>query len=102
MLIEIPYFDGCPNHETLLERLPSLLRQEGLYDHVALRNIASAAGAEEQCFLGSPMLRVNGVEVEPGAAEREDYGLKCRLYAAEGRLRGAVPDALIRAALSKR
>jgi len=26
-------------------------------------------------FLGSPSIRVNGLDIEPGADERQDYGL---------------------------
>jgi hypothetical protein len=36
--------------------------------------------AEEERFLGSPSVRVEGVDIEPGAGERTDFGLKCRLY----------------------
>ena len=32
------------------------------------------------------------VDIEPGAGERTDYGLKCRLYPTEEGLRGAPPD----------
>lgn len=28
----------------------------------------------------SPTIRVNGHDMEPGADERTDFGMKCRLY----------------------
>lgn len=31
-------------------------------------------------FLGSPSLRVNGRDVEPGADERETFVFACRVY----------------------
>jgi len=31
-------------------------------------------------FLGSPSIRFNGRDIEPGADERQDYGLGWRLY----------------------
>jgi hypothetical protein len=54
-------------------------------------------------LLGSPTVRVNGVDVEPGAEERRDFAFCCRIYRSDG---GAseqpaerwVRDALIEAA----
>ena len=54
------------------------------------RRVESAA--ERERFLGSPTLRVDGVDIDPGAGERTDYGLKCRLYPTNQGLRGAPPD----------
>ena len=50
------------------------------------------AAAHEQRFLGSPSLRIDGADVEPGAGDREDCGLKCRLFASADRLVGIPPD----------
>src|SRR5215211_6363254 len=99
MRVEVLYFDGCPSHEALLRRLPDLMEAAGVEAPVALRHIASAAEAERERFLGSPTLRVDGRDVDPTATERTDYGLKCRLYAHEEGLRGAIPDGLVEAAL---
>ena len=52
----------------------------------------SDAAAQSERFLGSPTLRVNGVDVDPGAGARTDYGFKCRLYPTGKGLRGAPPD----------
>ena len=52
----------------------------------------SDAAAERERFLGSPTLRVDGVDIDPGVDDRSDYGLKCRLYPTEHGLRGAPPD----------
>ncbi len=35
-------------------------------------------------FLGSPTIRVDGVDIEPGADERTDYAMSCRLYGRSG------------------
>jgi alkylmercury lyase len=98
--VEVLYFDGCPGHEALLERLRELMAGAGVDEPVELAHIASAEEARRERFLGSPTLRIDGRDVEPAAAEREDYGLKCRLYATAGGLTGAIPDELITAALS--
>ena len=76
--LEVLYFDGCQSHEELLPVLRELAREHGLA--LTERRIKSTTDAERARFLGSPSVRVNGVDIEPGAAERSDFGLKCRLY----------------------
>jgi hypothetical protein len=83
MTLEVLYFDGCPGHERLLPSLRALAEEHGV--QLRMRSIASVEDAERQSFLGSPSVRVNGLDVEPGAHERRDFGLKCRLYRAAGR-----------------
>jgi hypothetical protein len=90
--IEILYFDGCPNHEPLLEHLPRLLEREGIDAEIVLRNVPDDEHAQRERFLGSPTMRVDGRDVDPGAAERSDYGLKCRIYQTPTGLTGLPPD----------
>ena len=92
MKVELLYFDGCPSREAFLPRLYELLAQAGVDAPVQQRRVESDATAQSDRFLGSPTLRVDGVDVEPGAWDRTDYGLKCRLYPSEDGLRGAPPD----------
>jgi hypothetical protein len=92
MKIELLYFNGCTSHEAFLPRLHELLAQAQVEVPVEQRRVESAAAADSERFLGSPTLRVDGVDIDPGAGERTDYGLKCRLYPTEQGLRGAPPD----------
>jgi hypothetical protein len=99
--VELLYFDGCPSHGALLPRLRELLVEADLDVPVQQRRIESDADAERQRFLGSPTLRVDGDDVDPGAARRSDYGLKCRLYPTDDGLRRAPPDAWVLGALAR-
>jgi hypothetical protein len=92
MTIELLYFDGCPSHEAFLPRLHELLAQADVDVPVQQRRVESDAAAQTERFLGSPTLRVDGVDIDPDAGQRSDYGLKCRLYPTEEGLRGAPPD----------
>jgi hypothetical protein len=100
--IELLYLDGCPSYEALVPRLGELLREAGLCANIELRRIETSADAESQRFLGSPTLRVDAIDVEPGAGEREDFGLKCRLYRSNGGLSAVPPEDWIRSALAGR
>jgi hypothetical protein len=79
MKIELLYFDGCPSHEAFLPRLGALIAHAGIVDaEVRERRVESDAGAQRERFLGSPTLRVDGRDVDPGAGERTDFGMRCR------------------------
>lgn len=95
MRLELLYFDGCPSHEAFLPRLHDLLARAGVEAPVEQRRVASDADAQRERFLGSPTLRIDGVDVDPGARDRTDYGLRCRLYPTDDGLRGAPRDAWV-------
>ena len=97
--IELLYFDGCPNHEPVAARLPELLARAGVDASIELRRVESDEDAQRWRFLGSPTLRIGGRDVEPGADEREDFGLKCRLFRTPEGLSGVPLDEWILAAL---
>ena len=101
MTLELLYFDGCPNHEALLPHLEQLLSGAEVRAEIRLRRIADETTARHERFLGSPTIRVDGRDVEPGAEERDDFGLKCRLYLTPAGLRGAPPDEWIIDALTR-
>jgi hypothetical protein len=90
--IEVLYFNGCPNHEALLPRLRELLEQAQVASAVELVEVPDDAAAQSWRFLGSPTLRVDGRDVEPGAELRTDFGLKCRLYRTEDGFAGVPLD----------
>jgi hypothetical protein len=95
--IELLYFDGCPSHEQLLPTVEQLADQNRA--ELQLRRVETPEAAESQRFLGSPTVRVNGRDVDPTAAQRTDFGLKCRLYRFDDRASPLPPEDWIRAAL---
>lgn len=84
MRVELLYFDGCPSYERLLPRLRELVAEVAPETAIELRKVESVEDGERERFLGSPTVRVDGVDVDPGAGGREDFGLKCRLYRWDG------------------
>ena len=101
MTIELLYFDGCPGHEALAARLHALLAQAGVDAPVLERRVESDQAARQERFLGSPTVRIDGVDVEPGATHRVDYGLTCRLYSTPDGLRGTPADEWVLGALAR-
>jgi hypothetical protein len=78
--VELLYIHDCPHYEVMLGHLRELLRSIGAHDRIQLRSISDERAARRERFLGSPTVRVDGQDVEPGASERRDFGMTCRLY----------------------
>jgi hypothetical protein len=98
VIVEILYFEGCPSHGQLLPRVQRLAERAGA--DVRQRRIETPEEAEHQRFLGSPTIRVNGRDIDPGANDRTDHGVKCRLYHLQALGRSPTPpDRWIQAAL---
>jgi hypothetical protein len=94
MKIEVLYFEDCPNHLPTLERIRHVLRGEGCDAEIGEVLVQDADAAHKLRFLGSPTVRVSGIDIEPAAKERKDFGLMCRRYA-----NGVPSDELIRNAV---
>lgn len=100
MKVELLYFDGCPSYEALLPRVRKQLAALHAEVELELRRVETEEAAVAEQFLGSPTLRVNGRDIEPGAAARIDFGLKCRLYRVDGDLSPTPDDAWLEEALA--
>ena len=100
-LVELLYFDGCPNYTDYLPRLRALLAASGIPGDVTLRRVDSEEAAVAQRFLGSPTVRVNGQDVEPDANTHNEYGLQCRLYRTAEGWAGHPADEWVRDALAR-
>ena len=82
--VDVLFFEGCPNHEPTVELARSVVAELDLEAEVHEVPVESAEDAEARRFLGSPSVRVNGRDIEPGAEERSSYALSCRMYGNSG------------------
>lgn len=98
-LIEVLAFDGCPNTEPTIALVHRLINEMQLDVEVRRVEVPDAETAAAQRFLGSPSIRVNGRDVEPGADARLDYAFSCRVYRTEDGLKGAPDERWLRDAL---
>ena len=80
MRIDLLYFEGCPNYRAAQHDLEQTLLEENIPCHIQLIAVNTDEEAQRVQFSGSPTIRVNGSDLFP-AAERQDWGLGCRMYA---------------------
>ena len=105
MRVELLFWEGCPSYTKAHAELRASLIEAGLDPAgVIVREIETEADAESQRFVGSPTIRIDGVDVQP--LPDEPTGLTCRVYRRrDGRVSPTpdpadVRDALRAAALS--
>jgi hypothetical protein len=97
--VELLGFDDCPNRGVALERLRSALDAEQVTAVVTAVDVADPALAHELRFLGSPSVRINGVDIEPSARSAVEFGLMCRTYKTAAGVEGAPSIEMLRIAI---
>ena len=94
MKIDVLYFEDCPHHLPTLLRIAEVLREEGCDAEVREVLVPDQQAAASVKFLGSPTVRINGIDIDPEAADEQNFGWMCRRYS------GGVPShELIRTAV---
>ena len=91
MNVEVLFFKGCPNHLPTVERVREILSLMGLHEEVHEIEVDSQDKAKATAFLGSPSVRINGVDIEPSAHDDRAFGLTCRTYI-DGEMRTGLPS----------
>ena len=99
--VELLYFEGCPNYRDARAEIERIAAEESVDLDLRLVEVTSPAQAEALHFLGSPTVRVDGHDVEPGADDRHAFVLACRVYRTDSGVRGQPAESWIRAALRR-
>lgn len=80
MKIELLYFDTCPSYKIVLKSLEEIITEKKLDAGVEMIKIESDEDALKNRFLGSPSVKLNGRDIEPGTEKIKDFSMRCRLY----------------------
>lgn len=97
--VEILWFEGCPNHLAARRLVEEIIREHGIEATVEAIEVPDLATGEQVRFPGSPTIRVNGVDIEPGFEPCTDCTPRCRVYATSAGLKGMPESAWVEAAL---
>ncbi|HWH11615.1 MAG TPA: hypothetical protein VG165_10855 [Solirubrobacteraceae bacterium] len=80
VVVELLYWDGCPSHPQALAELQAALSELGREDvEIRRTEVVTEEQAAGGRFIGSPTLRIDGVDLVPPPAG-EPTGLTCRVY----------------------
>jgi hypothetical protein len=79
MRVELLYWEGCPSHPAALADLREAMSALTLDPSaISVREITTLTDAKRERFVGSPTIRIDGVDVQPPG--EEPFGLTCRIY----------------------
>lgn len=78
-IIEVLYFDGCPNSEMAIALAENVASSLTPGVNVKQLRVETEETARQEHFQGSPSIRINGQDVEEN--DSADYSLRCRIYA---------------------
>jgi hypothetical protein len=88
MKVEVLYFEGCPHYKPAVDLVRDVLREEQVSAEVLEIQVTDQETATAVGFLGSPSIRIEGLDVEPEARRARDFGITCRTYIVDGRREG--------------
>ena len=84
MRVQVLYFEGCPNHKPAVDLARQVAAELNLAIQVEEVEVSRGDDVTAARFLGSPTIQVEGLDVEPAARLRTDYGFSCRMYDGRG------------------
>jgi hypothetical protein len=79
MKIEFLFWRECPSHPEARALLADVLAARGLDVDVEELEVTTNEEAQRLSFPGSPTIRVDGRDIDPGAANSRP-ALNCRIY----------------------
>jgi hypothetical protein len=89
--VELLWFSDCPNHAEARRMLADAVERLAPGTRIEEVDASDPEVAAAHRFPGSPTIRVDGIDVEPGFHDPDDFTPRCRLYRTAVGLRG-VPD----------
>jgi glutaredoxin len=95
MKIQLYYLEGCPNYQKAHNILKEVLAEQGIKTEVELIKVETEEDARRHRFIGSPTIKINGVDVEPGVQDVRQFSLGCRVYLNNGAHQGFPPKAML-------
>jgi hypothetical protein len=100
MNVELLFWEGCPSHPKALAELRAAMSELGLDPSaIVVREVHTDRDAECERFVGSPTIRIDGVDIQP--PDGEPFGLTCRVYhRRDGRISPTPDPADVRDALA--
>ncbi len=84
VVIEILHVANCPNHARTVDLVKAVAESLGVPATVREIEIRTLDEARRARFSGSPTVRVEGHDIEPGPRSGDNFGVACRTYRGHG------------------
>jgi hypothetical protein len=100
--VDLLWFSDCPNYPAARAMLEEVIAEVAPGTPIRDIDATDPSTAASVRFPGSPTIRVNGRDIDPGHVDPGDYTPRCRLYRTSDGLRGLPERGWIEAALRGR
>lgn len=84
MVIDLLYFEGCPNHGPTLQLVCDVVQDLAVNAIVREVEVTGPEVASRLRFFGSPTIQIDGVDIDPSVRSHADYSFSCRTYGKTG------------------
>jgi hypothetical protein len=98
--VEVLFTPDCPNRDAAIALAQRVCEQLGRHAEIRVVQVPDQAAAEQARLLGSPSIRVDGRDIEPGAERNLELVYGCRLYQGAYSLHGLPEEGWLRQALA--
>jgi hypothetical protein len=96
--VELLTIADCPGKPGAEAMITEIAKELGVNVSLELHEVADERQGEQLRFAGSPTIRVEGVDIEPGWESSGDFTLRCRVYQTATGLRGLPEPGWLRSA----
>jgi hypothetical protein len=77
--IDFLFWRECPSHPEARQLLREVMEERGVEADLVEHEVLTQDEAEELAFPGSPTIRIDGRDIDPGGADARP-SLTCRIY----------------------
>ena len=99
--IDLLFMKGCPGYQQTKKFVEEIIKDKDIIAKINLIQIDNDRDARRLQFIGSPTVRVGGLDIETNRIQTKDYGLRNRLYYVEGQPSAYPSKSMIEGAILK-
>ena len=99
--IGVLFIEGCPGLSFITDYIKEIITEEAVDADIILILIETPEDARRLHFMGSPTVRINGMDIESSMQTVKDYGLRSRHYYINGKKSDYPSKSMIRDAIKK-
>jgi len=100
-LVEVLITPDCPHRDAAITLAQRVCERWGGQAEIRVIQVPDQSAADRLRFLGSPTIRVNGRDIEPGADWNREFADGCRLYQGAHSLHGLPEEDWLRQTLDR-
>lgn len=102
MIVEVLVIEGCPHGRSAVSLAQNLVTRNCPTAEVQVVYVEDADTAARMKFLGSPSIRVDGLDIEEARRDDQSFSYSCRVYRIDGMSAGVPSEDMLRRAMNIR